>query len=357
MRIPPAARRRLRRFAPLLGLVLLVLAGCAENYPQTTLAPKGDFARAVDTLFRSTVWWAAGVFVLVEGALLFAIFKYRERPGGPEASQFHGNALLEVIWTIIPATILVFIAIPTVRTIFRTAEPPPGDPLVIEVIGHQWWWEFRYPEFNITTASEMYVPVGRPVDLRMRTADVLHSFWIPQLAAKRDVFYGRDNRLWFTAEEAGVFSGQCAEFCGIQHGRMAHRVIATAPADFDAWVARMSAASAPVPVFDGDSLALAGQTLFATRACVGCHALRAVDPPPGLVGPNLANIGGRLTIAAGSLPNTDANLARWLRNPQEYKQGVLMPNLGLSEDDIRALVAYLRTQRVTTLPPALAATP
>ncbi len=210
MRISPAARRHLRRFTPLLCLALLVLAGCAENYPQTTLAPKGDFARAVDTLFRSTVRWAVVVFVLVEGALIYAIVRYRSRPGRPEPAQFHGSALLEVIWTIIPATILVFIAVPTVRTIFRTAETPSGDTLVIEVIGHQWWWEFRYPELGITTASEVFVPVGQSVDLRMRTADVLHSFWVPQLAAKRDVFYGRDNRMWFTAEEAGVFPGQCA---------------------------------------------------------------------------------------------------------------------------------------------------
>ncbi len=355
MRISPAARRHLRRFTPLLCLALLVLAGCAENYPQTTLAPKGDFARAVDTLFRSTVRWAVVVFVLVEGALIYAIVRYRSRPGRPEPAQFHGSALLEVIWTIIPATILVFIAVPTVRTIFRTAETPSGDPLVIEVIGHQWWWEFRYPELGITTASEVFVPVGQSVDLRMRTADVLHSFWVPQLAAKRDVFYGRDNRMWFTAEEAGVFPGQCAEFCGIQHGRMAHRVIALEPTDFDAWVLQMSAAVAPVPVAPGDSLALAGQALFTSRACAGCHALQAADPPSGLIGPNLANIGARLTIAAGSLDNTDENLARWLRNPQEYKQGVQMPNLGLSETDITALVAYLRTQRVAAVPPALAA--
>ena len=355
MRISPAARRHLRRLVPLLGLALLALAGCAENYPQTTLAPKGDFARAVDAVFRSTVRWAVVVFVLVEGALVYAIIRYRSRPGGPKPSQFHGNALLEIIWTVIPAIILVFIAVPTVRTIFRTAEPPSGDPLVIEVIGHQWWWEFRYPELNITTASEMYVPVGRPVDLRMRTADVLHSFWIPQLAAKRDVFYGRDSRMWFTAEEAGVFPGQCAEFCGIQHGRMAHRVIVAEPADFNVWVAQMSAADAPVPVAEGDSLALAGQALFTSRACAGCHTLQAVDAPTGLIGPNLANIGARLTIAAGSLDNTDENLARWLRNPQEYKQGVQMPNLGLSENDITALVAYLRTQRVAAVPPAFAA--
>jgi cytochrome c oxidase subunit 2 len=355
MRISPAARRRFRRLLPLLGLALLVLAGCAENYPQTTLAPKGDFARAVDALFRSTVRWAVVVFVLVEGALIYAILRYRSRPGGREPSQFHGNALLEVIWTVIPAAILVFIAVPTVRTIFRTAEEPAGDALVIEVIGHQWWWEFRYPELNITTASEMFVPVGRPVDLRMRTADVLHSFWVPQLAAKRDVFYGRDNRMWFTAEEAGVFPGQCAEFCGIQHGKMAHRVIALEPADFDTWVSRMSAANAPVPVAEDDSLALEGQALFTSRACAGCHALQAVGAPTGLIGPNLANIGARLTIAAGSLENTDANLARWLRNPQEYKEGVQMPNLGLSENEITALVAYLRTQRVAAVPPALAA--
>jgi cytochrome c oxidase subunit 2 len=328
----------------------LVLAGCgSESYPQTTLLPRGDFAKIADDLLDVTVRWALLVFVLVEGVLLYAIFRFRGKPGDPEPQQTHGNTTVEVIWTVIPALILAAIAVPTVRAIFQTNAVPRKDALTIEVVGHQWWWEFRYPEFNLTTANEMHVPMGRMVSLRMGSSDVIHSFWVPQFAAKRDVFPNRETRMWFTAQAEGDYPGQCAEFCGIQHGRMSHRIRAQKPEEFQAWVAHMrtlgskpqGAAARPAqsPQY------AEGEKLFTAKGCIACHSMTAVDAPKGMVGPNLANIGARSHLAAGTLRNTDQNLARWIRDPQGIKKGVLMPNLGVTEAEAQALVAYLRAHK------------
>ena len=203
-----------------LSLFALGALGCAGEFPQSTLHPASDFAGQLDALFRGIFWWALGVFVVVEGLLLYAIIRFRRREGGPEPRQLHGHTALEIGWTIAPAIILVFIAVPTIRTIFAsTGEAPPGA-LRVEVIWHQWWWEFRYPELGITTANELHLPVGRPVALEMTTADVIHSFWLPRLAGKRDVIAGRVNRLAFTPDSTGIFLGQCAEYCGESHANM-----------------------------------------------------------------------------------------------------------------------------------------
>jgi cytochrome c oxidase subunit 2 len=354
--------KRWRSFAGALLLltILVAVVGSAQSnpFPQSTLHPKGDFAQMVDKLFRTTLFWATLVFVLVEGALVFVIFKFRGRPDDPEPKQVHGNTMVEVIWTAIPALVLAMIAVPTVRTIFRTYEIPKGDGVLqVEVIGHQWWWEFRYPELGLTTANELHVPVGRTVALKMVTQDVLHSFWIPQLAAKRDIFNNRSTTLWFKAQEAGDYPGQCAEFCGLEHGRMAFQVIAEAPEAFDSYVSRMQAtgvrAAEPVVgaavsvtpvrvaamVQTGPDTAVGAQ-LFMTKGCVGCHSLDATKPMG--IGPNLAGIGQRRYIAAGWLEDTDANLARWIQHPQAVKPGVVMPELGLTDAEAQALVAYLR---------------
>src|SRR5918992_407821 len=237
--VRPAAWRA-SRLVTALCLLTWLLIGCSpEQYPQTTLLPRGDFARIADDLLDTTVRWALLVFVLVEGALIYAIFRFRGKPGDPEPHQTHGNTTVEVIWTVIPALILAAIAVPTVRAIFQTNATPGKEALTIEVIGHQWWWEFRYPEYNVTTANEIHVPVGRTVSLRMGSADVIHSFWVPQFAAKRDVFANRESRMWFKAEAEGDYPGQCAEFCGIQHARMAYRIRAQKPEEFQAWIAHM----------------------------------------------------------------------------------------------------------------------
>lgn len=352
--------RRVARWVPAVcvALAMVALAGCSgDGYPQSTLAPKADFAELLDQVYRRSFQLATIVFFLVEGALVWALFRFRGKPGDAEPAQTHGNALLEVVWTAIPAVILVFIAIPTIQTIFKTAAVPTDDPLVIEVTGHQWWWEFRYPEYNLVTAGDMHVPTGRTVDLRMTTDDVIHSFWTPQLAGKRDVFPKRDNRLWFRTDSAGTYPGQCAEFCGTQHARMAFQVVAQDPAAFDAWRTGLAAVGAPpdsgAPA--PDPLVAQGQQLFAVKGCVGCHAVTAVGAPT-MVGPNLAGIGTRTMIASGWMPNTDENLARWIRDPQGVKVGVLMPNLGLTDEETTALIAYLRSLGVVPAPAAVATT-
>jgi cytochrome c oxidase subunit 2 len=343
-----ASRRRPFQHVPavVLALLPLLLAACSpDQYPQTTLNPRADFARESDHIFRVTVLAATVVFVLVEGALLLAIWKFRNRPGAAEPVQTHGNTTLEIVWTIIPAFILAMIAVPTVRTIFKTATKPGPEALQVEVIGHQWWWEFRYPQLGITTAGELKVPVGRTVNLEMTTKDVLHSFWLPQFAGKRDIFPNRYNNLWFKAEVAGNFPAQCVEFCGIQHGRMAYRIISMEAAEFDAWAGGFNA---PAPDFSSDTTAAnarakEGQAIFRGKgACVGCHSMYPATP---LVGPNLHHIGTRGYIAAGTLENSDENLARWIHNPQAWKQGVAMVVPPLTDDEVTALVAYLRANK------------
>ena len=345
------------RIARALPAIVLLLFGCSENYPQTTLDPRGDFARLVDQLFSTTVLWAVVVFVLVEGALLVAIWKFRGRPDDPEPKQVHGNTVLEIVWTAIPAFILVMIAVPTVRTIFRTSDYAQGEDLVqIEVYGHQWWWEFRYPELGVVTANEMHVPVGKTVNLKMGTVDVIHSFWVPQFAAKRDVMPRRTTPLWFKAEVTGTFPGQCAEFCGIQHAKMAFKVVSQTEAEFDAWVARQREGSplvnAGVVAVDttapADSVEIRGRAMFQAAGCIGCHAMVGT-PVAGVLqmrGPNLTHFGSRQTMVGGWLPNDDATLARWLSNPDSVKQGTLMvlPRK-LTADEIATLVAYLRSHQ------------
>jgi cytochrome c oxidase subunit 2 len=371
-----AARRRAG--APLLCALALALAGCSpERYPQTALLPLSDFARIGDHVQDQTFYWALGVFILVEGALLYAVFRFRGRPEDPEPSQIHGNTTIEIIWTLIPALILAAIAVPTVKGIFETNATPQGA-MTIEVIGHQWWWEFRYPQADITTANEMFIPAGQTVELKINSGDVVHSFWPPRFAGKRDVFPGRETRLWWKADSTGLYPGQCAEYCGIQHARMAFHVRSVSPQDFEAWIAHMktkgppkpppaaaaptagdslrtasagaqvqgaqdSATAAPAPAQGADYAA--GEKLFMTKGCMGCHSLQAVGAPKGLIGPNLANVGARSHIAAGWLPNTDENLERWIREPQTVKKGVLMPNLGVTVEEARALRAYLRAHQ------------
>jgi len=373
MHLRTATARPAAGLASVLCLFALALGGCsAEQFPQTALHPLSDFARIGDDVQDITFFWALGVFILVEGALVYAIFRFRGKPGDPEPAQVHGNTAIEIVWTLIPALILAFIAVPTVKGIFHGNAIPPADALHVEVIGHQWWWEFRYPEHKITTANELHIPVGQTVSLRMGTVDVVHSFWPPRFAGKRDVFPNRETRLWFKAEQPGLYPGQCAEFCGLQHGRMAFHVKAESPEDFQAWLSHMQtlgakpAAPAPAPA-GKDSVRTAssgatvqqptpsdsaagsdyakGEQLFRAKGCIACHSLAAYETPKGMIGPNLANVGARTHIAAGWLENTDANLAHWIREPQTVKKGVLMPNLGVTEDEARALVAYLRAHQ------------
>ena len=320
-------------------MLLVMLTACSGEYPQSTLHPTADFGSEIDRLFRTIVWWALGVFVVVETALVVAIIRFRDRPGAATPKPVHGSTLLEISWTLAPAIVLIFIAVPTIRTIFRTDGAPPENAMQVEVIGHQWWWEFRYPEFGIVTANEMRVPVGEPVTLVMTSEDVIHSFWAPKLGGKRDVMPGRTTRISFVPDSLGTFLGQCAEFCGESHANMRMRVIVEDSAGFAAWVAQERTAPSVEETLSGD--VAAGLGVFRTKGCVACHTIEGVAA--GVLGPNLSHVGSRTTIAAGILPNTAEGLARWIRDPVGEKPGSLMPQMPMTEEQLSALVAYLQS--------------
>ena len=233
---------RLRRLASYAFFAVLVVAAlsCNEAHPNSTLQPHSDFGREIDFLWNRLLLLGTIVFVLVEGALVYVVFKYRRRENQGTPPQTHGSTKLEIAWTLIPAVILVFIAVPTVKTIFITQAAAAPGSLNIEVTGHQWWWEFKYPEYGVTTANEIYLPVGRTVNFRLRSADVIHSFWTPQLGGKRDVVTNRTNYIWYTPDTAisgNVWNGFCVEYCGASHANMRFRVFTVSQQQFDSWVA------------------------------------------------------------------------------------------------------------------------
>lgn len=326
--------------------LLLVAAGCgdAERYPQTSLDPKSDFAIELDQLWNLTLYLGVGVGVLTFAILAYILFRFRYRPDAPQPKQVHGNTTLEIAWTLIPAVLISIIAVPTVRTIFFTYREAPADALVVDVVGRQWWWEFRYAGENgdtIITANEVHVPVGRTVRLRMTSSDVLHSFWIPQMGGKRDVIPNRVTNIVFTPLEAGVYLGQCAEFCGESHALMKMRLIAHEPADFARWLANEAGpAVEPAPA---DSAIALGQQLVTGGMCAGCHTIRGTTAQFGRTGPDLTHLARRSTIAAGILDNNAQNLMEWVGDAPAVKPGALMPNMGLSEQELRYIVAYLQT--------------
>lgn len=330
------------RFASVVAPLLLAACGDAERYPQTSLVPKSDFAEAIDRLWNLTLYLGVGVGVVTFAILAYILFRFRYRPDAPQPKQVHGNTTLEIAWTLIPAILISIIAVPTVQTIFFTYREAPEDAVTIDVLGWQWWWEFRYPTETgdtVVTANEVHVPVGRPVHLRMTSVDVIHSFWIPQMGGKRDVIPNRVTNLVFTPLEAGVYLGQCAEFCGESHALMKMRLIAHEPEDFERWL-RNEASPAVEPA---DSAIALGRQLVTGGVCAGCHVVRGTSAEFGRLAPDLTHLARRSTIAAGILDNNAQNLARWIDNAPSIKPGALMPPMGLSEQEISYIVAYLQT--------------
>jgi cytochrome c oxidase subunit 2 len=318
--------------------VLLLLTGCSGPFPQSVFHPRSDFATALDGLFWNIFWWAVAVFLVVETLLVIAIARYRARPGAPPPKPIHGHTFLEIGWTLAPALILVFIAVPTMRTIFATAGQAPEGALRVEVIGHQWWWEYRYPTLGINAMNELHLPLGTPVQLEMTSADVIHSFWAPGLGGKRDVIQGRTNRIAFTADSTGEYWGQCAEFCGASHANMRLRVVVQTDSQFQAWVDRQR--SAPVTPAKG-SPEEKGQQIFRRSACIGCHTITGIANAK--VGPELTHVGSRGTIAGALFPNNTEMLHHWIQNAPSLKPGALMPPQNLAGADLDAVVAYLQS--------------
>jgi cytochrome c oxidase subunit II len=340
---------------PLLVLPLaLALVACDFDSRQSTLRPPppfpgsdaymGQVAADQGNLFWVTMLLAGIVFVLVEGALVYTIFRYRRRPNQPLPHPTHGHTVFEVGWTILPTLILVGLSIPSIELLFKLDEPPPaeGPPLEVQVIGHQWWWEFRYPDQNVITATDLHIPVGRPVRVTLQSADVQHSFWVPKLAGKTDLIPPRVNHMWFSAKEPGRYWGQCAELCGIEHAQMRLYVVAQEPADFQAWV---QSQQPPAPTAAAGTPAERGANLIIGGGCIACHTIQGTAAQ-GVIGPNLTHVASRSTIAGGILDFNAQNLTRWLHDPQEVKPGnhMILPR-PLTSDEVTDLVAYLQTLR------------
>jgi len=333
--------RHNRRWAALGASLFLLLAGCAKKAPQSTLEPKGDVAHRIANLINPVFIVAGVVFLLVQGLIVVAVIKFRAKPDSPEPEQIHGNTRLEVGWTLLPALILLAVAVPTIKTIFDLAKKP-DNPINVTVIGHQFWWEYRYTDLGVVTANELRMPAGRPVELTLNSVDVIHSYWIPPLGGKTDVVPGRNNHMHLEADAPGEYLGQCTEFCGASHANMRAKAIAMTPGDFDAWVAGQKTA-APTPQ-DG-TLPADGMALFATKGCSGCHTVQGVSA--GVVGPNLTHLASRTTFAGSIFDRNDANLRKWLTNPQGEKPGNAMkiPGAPLTPDEITKLIGYLDTLR------------
>ena len=346
--------RKLVRILPLFVLIPL-LGACSLNGPQSIFETAGPVARQQVDLLIFTYYLSWFVIILVAGVMIYALVRFRRRRGDDAIpTQTHGNPVLEITWTIIPIILVVLVAIPGVRTIFRTetiAKPTPDD-VIINVIGHQWWWSFEYPELGILTANEIHIPEDRRIILNMTSADVLHSFWVPQIAGKRDLIPNQNNQLWFIAEEPGIYRSQCAELCLGPHAYMRGRVIVDTEDDFAAWVNKFQAVQKNnAPSNHGAATTSEiqwGQQLFGQK-CAACHSVAGFTEGTTVgeaIYPNLTNFGLRTTIGAGILENNEDNLALWLRDPQAVKPGNRMPNLwSMSnpnrEKEIAAVVAYL----------------
>ncbi|HTI62736.1 MAG TPA: cytochrome c oxidase subunit II [Gemmatimonadaceae bacterium] len=249
-RLRRSGTRRLGATALTVGFALL-LAACGQNHPDSIFHQRTDFNRDVDFLFKILIYAGTAVFIFVEAILVITLIRYRSRPGQPAPKHVHGNTTLEITWTVVPFLILVLIAIPTVRTIFKTQAKARSDALQVEVIGHQWWWEFRYPQYGIVTANELYLPIGRTVNFTLRTQDVIHSFWVPALAGKRDLVSNHTNYLWYTPDSttANAWNGACVEYCGTSHANMRFKTFTVTQADFESWAKHQQepAAGTPLP--------------------------------------------------------------------------------------------------------------
>jgi len=314
---------------------LLVLSGCQAQHRQSVLHPDSRAAEAIASL-----WWVmfavlAASFIFVIALLAVAIRRSPAQADGEAASRRRTRWLVFGGGMAFPGVILLGLLFYSLGTSMALRRPAVGMEIV--VTGHQWWWDIRYPEFGIASANEIYFPAGEPVVITLRAADVIHSFWVPNLHGKIDVLPEVETRIVLEADRPGVWRGQCAEFCGRQHAWMAFKVVALSREAFDAWVETRR--SPPRP--DASPLLSRGEQVFFEASCHTCHAI-AGTPAQATLGPDLTHIGSRLTLGAGRIENTDEHLARWLLNPQDLKPGNLMPETPLSPDEVNALVAYLR---------------
>jgi len=316
------------------------------------LSPTNIFAPAstpADTIFGLSIFVlavTATIFVVVFSLLLYAVVRFRKRADddGREPPQVYGSNQVELAWTVIPILIVVALFMATARVIAsvqKAAQPP--NAIEVIAIGHQFWWEYRYPALQVVTANELHVPVSDPAHptptfIKLLSADTDHSFWIPRLAGKTDLIPNRINHTWIDPHETGLYLGQCAQYCGTQHAKMLLRVYVQSREEFDRWIQEQS------QVAHGSDTASEGQHIFETTACINCHAIGGTVAD-GRFGPDLSHLMSRDTIAAGAAPNTPENLRRWIRNPDDIKPGSRMPAMELSDRELDAVTAYLTTLR------------
>jgi cytochrome c oxidase subunit 2 len=304
--------------------------------------PVSPPAAEIYTLSLLVLGICAAIFIIVGALLVYSIIRFRHRPEDDdrEPPQVYGSNPIEMAWTVVPLLIVFVLFLVTTRTLLAVQKaPPPPDALRVTVIGHQWWWEFRYPDLGVVTANELHVPVSRagerrPTYLRLESVDVVHSFWIPQLNGKTDVIPNRANTMWIEPTRPGVYLGQCAEYCGTQHARMLLRVVAHPADEFDAWIASQRAPAVQDPAV------AAGRAVFESVACISCHRVGGSDAA-GSFGPDLTHLMSRATIGAGAAPNTLANLRAWVNDPDTLKPGSLMPAMKLSDPQVDQVAAYL----------------
>ncbi len=308
------------------------------------LEPESPPARTIAEVFYLVLGIVVAIFLLVFVPLVWMLFRFRMRKEdeGIEPPQIYGSNPIELVWTVGPAIIVFILFLVTARSIFEIeAAVPPADAVHVRVIGHQWWWEYEYPEYGFITANELHAPLAkdgspRPVYLDLESADVIHSFWLPQLSGKTDLIPGRVNHLWFAAEKPGWYKGQCAEYCGTQHAHMWLRVKSESDQDFSAWV-KNEQRDASI-----DPSVVEGRTLFMKNACANCHTIRGTTAK-GKFAPDLTHLMSRKTIASGILPNNRNYLLQWVRNPQTLKQGCNMPDMKLTQNEVKKIVDFLLT--------------
>jgi cytochrome c oxidase subunit II len=337
--VEPAVTRRRRALAAKVSLVcaaIVGLAACSGASP-SAVHPKGSESHEI-----AKVWWlmfglAVFVYVVVAALIVFSIVRGRRKEVAP--SRLRENTFIWLGGVVVPAVILLVLGVVTV-TSSNAIRQPSRNALVIDVAGSQWWWSVRYPAERIVTANEIHVPVGQPLDIRLTTDDVIHSFWVPQLAGKVDTIPGQVNHLRVTVDHTGDYIGLCAEFCGLQHAHMGFDVVAESPGDFGRWVAR-NQRPAPEPTSD---LVERGEVVFTSSACAGCHTIDGTTAH-GTRGPDLTHVGTRETLGARIVHNTPGEMKRWIEDAGSIKPGVKMPPAFLSNDQVEALVAYLESRK------------
>ncbi|MCB8944448.1 MAG: cytochrome c oxidase subunit II [Ardenticatenaceae bacterium] len=333
------APRRINKtyLSGLVALALMSMVGCTEDTP-AAIRPHGAAARDINELWWVLLGLGTATYLGVMALALFALFRRRKQDFDYQTNDQNGRRVVWIGGVLFPSLILLTTYGVTLNVLSRLAVPPITNQLVIEVTGHQWWWEVNYPRQNVITANEIYIPTGEEIILRLTSADVIHSFWVPELHGKMDLIPGQTNTWPLYTEQAGDYWGLCAEFCGTQHAKMLFLVIAVPPEEFRAWTESRQQ-PAPTPPTE---LAQSGFEVFVEIGCGTCHTIQGTEAD-GDLGPDLTHFASRRTLGAGSLTNNRSNLAGWVVNPHGTKPGSLMPNAEIAEPDLQALLEYLET--------------